>query len=270
MHCIIFLTLKHQLIAMKKNFLVLLNLISFGITIFMNYLFSTGFDGRKSVGEISAIYQVDITPAGFTFAIWGLIYLGLTLLCLQLIVEAIQGKKDHLSEKLGPWFILSNVFNAAWIYFWTSEMIFVSVLIIIALLISLITLTIRTSSLDTSTFLSLNFFSQTSLRIYTGWVIAATVLNISSWISTCNLSFLDYAVVSVGILLVAATIYVLMGLRFKSMAIPLVASWAFWGIGSNSGDVPTISLVANIISGAFVPISLAILWKTKKKSASNS
>ena len=254
---------------MKNQLLLLANLLSFGITIFMNYLFSTGFGGKKSVGEISAIYSVDITPAGFTFAIWGLIYLGLSILCIQLIVEAIRSKGQNLSEKLGAWFILSNIFNAAWIYFWTSEMIFVSVLIIIALLISLVTLTIRTSSLNTIPFLSLNFFSQTSLRIYTGWVIAATVLNISIWISTFNLSFLDYAVVSVGILLVAATIYVLMGLKFESMAIPLVASWAFWGIGNNSGDIPTVSLTATIISGAFVPISLAILWRAKKKSAPN-
>ncbi|UJP65414.1 tryptophan-rich sensory protein [Mongoliitalea daihaiensis] len=250
---------------MKNQLFLLANLLSFGITIFMNYLFSTGFDGKKSVGEISAIYSVDITPAGFTFAIWGLIYLGLTILCIQLILEAIRSKDPNLSKKLGPWFILSNGFNAAWIYFWTSEMIFVSVLIIIALLICLIILTVRTTSLDTSSFFSFNYFSQTSLRIYTGWVIAATVLNVSIWISALDLEFLDYPFVSVGVLLVAATIYILVGLKFKSSTIPLVGSWAFWGIGSNSPDVPLISLVALVVSGIFVAVSVAILAMTKKR-----
>ncbi|MGY6521710.1 MAG: hypothetical protein ACXIUD_08280 [Mongoliitalea sp.] len=252
---------------MKKLLLLSANLLSFGIAIFMNYLFSTGFDGRKSVGEISAAYPVDITPAGFTFAIWGLIYLGLSILCIQLVVEAIQSKGQNLSGKLGLWFIVSNVFNGAWIYFWTSEMLFISVLIILGLLTSLVKLSIKTSALDTSSVFSFSYFSQTSIRIYTGWVIAATVLNISIWISTWGLEFLAFPAVSVGILLIAAAIYVLSGLKFSSMAIPLVASWAFWGIGSNSSDIPVISTTALILSGAMVPISLVIRYRKRQSNS---
>lgn len=253
---------------MKKYISLIMSILSFAVALFMNYLFSTGFAGRKSVGEISGIYSVAITPAGFTFAIWGLIYLGLTILCIQLILESIQSRGRKLLEKLGPWFIISNLFNAAWVYFWTSEMIFISVLIIIGLLISLVRLSIQTSALDTSSVFSFNFISQTSIRIYTGWVIAATVLNISIWISTWGLEFVDFPAVSVGILLIAAAIYVITGFKFSSMAIPLVASWAFWGIGSNSSDVPIIATTALILSGAMVPISLVILGLQKRRSTS--
>lgn len=249
---------------MRKISYLVLNLLSFGLAIFMNYLFSRGFEGRKSVGEISNAYPVDITPAGFTFAIWGLIYLGLCILCIQLIKEAVQSSSSGISERIGPWFIFSNLFNAAWIYFWTSEMLLTSVVVIIALLISLITLVIQTSSLDTGKYFSLNFITQSSLRIYAGWVIAATVLNVSIWISTFNFSFLSYPAISVGVLVIAATIYVFAGFRFTSLAIPLVGSWAFWGIGSNSSDAPLVSLVAMLLSGVMVALSLVIATRYKK------
>lgn len=250
---------------MKKTSYLVLNLLSFGLAIFMNYLFSRGFEGRKSVGEISNAYPVDITPAGFTFAIWGLIYLGLTILCIQLVKEAVQSSNPGISEKLGPLFILSNIFNAAWIYFWTSEMLLTSVVVIVALLISLVTLVIRTNALDTSKYFSFNFVTQSSLRIYAGWVIAATVLNISIWVSTFNISFLAHPAVAVGVLLIAATIYVFVGFRFTSLAILLVGSWAFLGIGSNSSDTPLVTIVAMMLSGVMVAISFKIADQLKNR-----
>jgi hypothetical protein len=250
-------------ISMKNLSIVLLSIGTFIGTIYMNYLFSTGYDGRRSMGEISAEYATAITPAGFAFAIWGLIYLGLTILCITLIRELIQKKDNGLIQKAGLWFVASNLLNAAWIYYWTSEMFFISVLIILGLLFSLLMLTKRAQSLSSPKIFSLTTVSKTTISIYTGWVIAATVLNISIWIATLGLAYLEYAFIPLSILLVAAGIYFYTAYHFPNSAILLVGAWAFYGIGKNHEELIPVALLALMLSGILFTVGVIHLFLTR-------
>ena len=44
-------------------------------TIFINYLSNTGLLNNTTIGNVSDEYKSLFTPAGYTFAIWGIIYL---------------------------------------------------------------------------------------------------------------------------------------------------------------------------------------------------
>ena len=68
----------------------LVNLIAFILTLFINALGSLGYINGMSQKAISDKYHTLITPAPFTFSIWGLIYL---LVLFSLIMMIIKEKE---------------------------------------------------------------------------------------------------------------------------------------------------------------------------------
>ena len=64
---------------MKKAY-ALINTVVVLAVIFWNYWSNTGAINGHTVGELSDKYANLFTPAGYAFAIWGLIFLGLLVL----------------------------------------------------------------------------------------------------------------------------------------------------------------------------------------------
>ena len=71
--------------------LILLTLASFILTATFNALAGSGSAlgsiFESTVGDISDKYQLYITPAGFTFTIWSVIYLWIALMLLFFIIS---------------------------------------------------------------------------------------------------------------------------------------------------------------------------------------
>ena len=101
---------------MKKG-LQIGNGLALGSTIFINYLSNTGLMNNTTIGEVSDDYKSLFTPAGYTFAIWGIIYLLLFGFALyqgrSLFVKV---KDDSYVLKIGWWFIGSCLFNSLWVF----------------------------------------------------------------------------------------------------------------------------------------------------------
>src|SRR3990172_10285336 len=69
-----------------------------------------------NTGEISDRFKVYFVPAGYVFAIWGLIYIGWIAFA---IYQALPSQKESPRlRRLGYSFALSGVFNAAWLFSW--------------------------------------------------------------------------------------------------------------------------------------------------------
>jgi len=49
----------------------IINLSAIVVVIVVNYAITAGWLGAMTQKAVSALYQTSITPAGFTFAIWG-------------------------------------------------------------------------------------------------------------------------------------------------------------------------------------------------------
>ena len=81
------------------------------------------------------------TPAGYVFIIWGVIYIALLAFT---VYQALPSQKDNQTLKhIGPWFFISSLFNAAWIFAWHYSQFAFSVVLMLGLLISLIILYVR-------------------------------------------------------------------------------------------------------------------------------
>jgi len=71
----------------------IVNIVVFVVTLIVNGLAgSTTLLNGVTSGEVSDLYPTFITPAGFTFAIWSVIY---TLLLLFVIYQALPINKDE-------------------------------------------------------------------------------------------------------------------------------------------------------------------------------
>ena len=90
----------------------------------------------QTTGEVSDAYPNLFAPAGLTFSIWGVIYV---LLGIYVGFQLLTAKSLDSAEY--PYtnivFIISCVFNMAWIFAWHYEQFLISVLLMIGLFISL-------------------------------------------------------------------------------------------------------------------------------------
>ena len=122
----------------KTRALAILNLTGFILVILMNGLANGLPINGKTTGELSAQYPNLFVPAGFTFSIWGLIYLLLLLFVIRQIREAYgRPEQENVVQKIGVWFFISCLANAGWILAWHHELVFLSVPIMTVLFITL-------------------------------------------------------------------------------------------------------------------------------------
>jgi hypothetical protein len=186
-----------------------------------------------SVGEISEKYEVMITPAGFAFGIWGTIYAGLLVFLLFQWYTAF--RKDEYFPSAGPWFWLANALNALWIIFWSNEVLWLSVVIILLLLIALIKLVYRFRLEMYDAPLTVITFVWWPLLLYFAWVLIAVILNISIALhyTTAIGDTLSPSLWSIIILSVAAIIFLLLVFKRNMREGTAVYIWALFGISKN-------------------------------------
>lgn len=169
---------------MKKLYALLNTAITFAI-IFSNYYSNTGAIGGATVGDISDKYNSLFTPAGYAFAIWGIIFLGLIIIGVYQILIAFKGYENSDSIlQIGPWLSIANILNATWLWFWLHEEIGISVIIMSGILFSLIQIIIRLNMERWDAPLKVIGFVWWPICIYSGWIAVATVANISSYLAS--------------------------------------------------------------------------------------
>ena len=68
----------------KFNYKIYLSIIFYSIVIYTNYLANALPIGGVTTGEVSDLLDNLFTPTGFTFSIWGVIYLSLFIFYISL------------------------------------------------------------------------------------------------------------------------------------------------------------------------------------------
>ena len=146
--------------------MTLINLIAFLAMVVVNALSATGFLGGKTTGEVSDAYQNLFTPAGWTFSIWGVIYL---LLFVFVIAAFFNNSAKLATDQIGYWFFASCAFNILWVFAWHLDIIWLSMIMMIGLLVSLVVMFTRLSGM-------FNLFTA-GFSVYLGWIMVATIAN---------------------------------------------------------------------------------------------
>lgn len=232
------------------------------IVIFVNYLAGIGYINDKTPGDISDKYPTIITPAGYAFGIWSLIYSGLIIFSFY---QALPSQTENPRfRKIRLLYILNCGANCVWIYLWHHEMIWASLGAIFVLLGTLIFIN---SALQNKLAPTETWTARVPFGLYFGWITVAAILNFTvalvySGVRPTNLT----ATVSASILVVAAVVLgILIRLKLSSAAYALAIAWALTAIAVKLGGNETV-LVILIAFGVIALLIAAIfpLSQTEK------
>lgn len=241
----------------KSRILVaLINLLSFSGMVVVNGVANALPLNNKNTGELSDQYPNLFVPTGLTFSIWGVIYLLLIAYIIYQLILAFQKNKQERSffEKIGILFFISSLANAAWIFAWHYERVFLSFLIMVILLATLIGIYLRLHIGKSTASNTEKYLVHLPFSVYLGWITIATIANLTallvhiSW-TRFGLSeeFWTVVVIIVGIALALKMLF-----SRKDIFYALVVNWAFLGIlikRLTTDSVMIVSIITVLLIG---------------------
>ncbi|MCB9235594.1 MAG: hypothetical protein H6581_28315 [Bacteroidia bacterium] len=219
---------------LSTKLLAILNLISFLGMVTVNALANILPINGVNTGELSALYPNLFVPAGFTFAIWGVIYLLLGMFVVTHVARAFSAFKDNVpfTQGIGIWFVLSCLGNAGWIFAWHYKMVLLSLGVMLFILVCLCKiyfgLKIGRGELKRSNRLLIHL----PFSVYLGWIIIATVANVTAVLVSYHWDGFGLPEVAWAMLvIVVATMVALWAILDRGdIFLSLVTVWALFGI----------------------------------------
>ncbi|GAB3035766.1 tryptophan-rich sensory protein [Spirosoma pulveris] len=259
-----------------RQFFVLFSIITL---IVMNYLSNMAAFGGKTNKEISDQYHTLITPAGYAFSIWGIIFLGLLAFG---IYQGLGSQRTNPRFRAIGWWVVLNAFgNAIWSPLFNNEKIGVALVVILTMLLSLVVIEQRLLErkhvpiIDADPDVTLpespasgmeTWVARIPFSIYFGWLTVATILNVTVFLKSTQFSLMGLSeqTWAIAILIVGLVVGAIVFNRFRSVAYILVFTWAYAAIAVEQEGVGQIPLVAG--AGAIVAVVLAIVGLISKKT----
>jgi hypothetical protein len=224
------------------------------VTIVFNSLAAAGYVNSVRPSDISDRYSTVVTPAGYAFSIWSLIYLGIIAFS---IFQALPSQLERF-RRVRTLYIASCLLNCSWIFFWHNSQIAVSFVIILLLLVTLISMLVRLGGCMTN---AETWLTQAPFGIYAGWVTVATIANLA-----IMLAFLDIRmspttqnIFAVILILFGAIAAVIVRVKLQNFFYPLAVAWGVTAIAvKQSGNTPIVvaaalaAVICLVTAGSFV------------------
>jgi benzodiazapine receptor len=247
-----------QMAVANLTLLKWMNIIAFALTIVVNGLAgSTTILGGKSTSEVSDANPTLITPAGYVFSIWGIIYV---LLGIFVVFQALPSQREKgYQERIGWLFVLSSLINIAWLFLWQFEYLSLSVVLIFLLLATLIAIYLRLNIGKSAVPLRERLAVHLPFSVYLGWITIASIANMSVTLVSVGwdgfgISQETWAIL---IIIIALLITLLVLATRKDVAYGLVIIWALLGIAVKQSENQNI-VTTTEISAAVIAIALAL------------
>lgn len=233
----------------------LLVVFSTAATIAYNGLASTGYINGVTTAEVSNRYPTVITPAGFAFSIWAVIYLGL----IGFSVFQLLPSKMAAFRPVRTLYIASCFLNCAWLWSWHRDQIGISVAFIVALLGVLFLINLRFTQPEK--FVD-GLFGKGVFGIYFGWVTAAALINFVIFLTAAGVELTPamWSILGAALLVLAAGLGILVRFKLRNFLFPLAISWATTGIAvKQSGNTLIVAVAAFcVMSGLIMAISFVM------------
>jgi translocator protein len=244
------------------------NIIFFALTVVVNSLAgSTNIIGGRNTADVSNANSTLVTPAGYVFSIWGIIYI---LLGVFVVYQALPNEKGKDYQRKISWlFVLSSLVNIAWIFVWQFEYLSLSVLLIFVLLATLILIYLRLGVSKSKVKLREKLAVHLPFSVYLGWITVASIADVAATLVHYNWNGFGIIPQTWAILVVVVTLIITMlmlAIR-KDIAFALVIIWALVGIGVNhSGNQTIVRLTeAGAVIVVIALIVMVLVTKLRKK-----
>ena len=227
----------------------------------LNALAGAGLLFDTQTGAVSDANPTGVTPAGWAFSIWSVIFVGVLVFAAW---QAAPSRREARYDRLGAPFVAANVFNGLWQIPWTQAWFGVSALVIAGILGSLVWLYVRLDALGLRG--AERWALGVPVSLFLAWVTVAAPLNVTIWLQSIGWTSMSplwpaalvLAVVGIGVVLL---------LRTGDIAAALVFLWAYAAIFVAHPD--NTALIAVLTVGALSVVAAALtgarrhsLWPT--------
>ena len=254
--------------GLKMN--ALLNALGLILVIAVNALANILPINGMNTGQISGFYPNYFVPAGFTFGIWGIIYILLIGFVITSFAVAFGKPQDNLInllQKISFPFQITCLLNAGWILAWHYLQLGFSIVIMIALLVFLAKIFLRIKTHAQPVSKAFAFWLHQPFFIYLGWISVATIANFTAlfvgigwqggWISP-----LLWSIIMICIPFLLGCYFII---RFRTYAYAFVLAWAFFGIYSKQiNDSKAVGYAALFASSALLALVISDAIKVRQ------
>jgi benzodiazapine receptor len=248
------------------------NIVAFVATVIVNGLAgSTTLLGGVNTAEISDANPTLITPAGYVFSIWGIIYV---LLAVFVIFQALPSQREkEYTKKIGWLFVLGSFLNIVWLFLWQYELLSVSVVLMFLLLATLIAIYLRLNIGKSAVSLREKLAVHVPFSVYLGWITIASIANVAVFLVSENWDGfgINPETWTTLIIIVALVITLLVLATRRDIAYGLVIVWALTGIAVNqSGNQSIVTLTeASAITVLLALVAVVLLSRLKSGHSKN-
>ena len=233
------------------------NIVAFVLTVIVNSLAgSTTLLGGVNTAEISDSNPTLITPAGYVFSIWGIIYF---LLGAFVIFQALPSQREkEYNKQIGWLFVLSSIINIAWLFLWQYELLSLSLILMFMLLATLILIYTRLGIGKSKATFQEKIAVHTPFSVYLGWITIASIANVSVTLVSLNWDGfgINPETWATLIIIVALVITLLVLATRRDIAYGLVIIWALIGIAVKQSGTQNIVILTEA-SAIIVLLALA-------------
>ena len=233
------------------------NVVAYVAVVVVNILANALPLNGQTTGEIANRFPVFFVPAGFTFIIWGVIYLflgGFT------VFQALPSQRENPNvARIGYLFVLASAANIAWLFLWHFNLFAFSLLAMFTLLGSLIAIYLRLDIGRRRVTTAENWTVHVPFSVYLAWITVATIANVTIVLFLAGWDGFGLApeiwaaiMLAVGAIITLAVIITRTGVAFT-----LVILWAYAGIAVKQIASPVVFATA-IGTAALLAVALVI------------
>jgi benzodiazapine receptor len=239
------------------------NIAAFIVTLIINGLAGTTLIGGRTTADVSNQNPTLITPAGYVFAIWGIIYI---LLGVYLVYQALPSQKSKpFQTQISGLFILTCVFNIVWLILWQNLLLPLSDVVIFAYLATLAAIYLRLNVGKNGRPLKEKLAVEVPFSAYFGWVTIASIANITVTLVSAGWDGFGIAAETWAIIVLALALIIdlITIATRRDIAYSLVFIWALAGIAVNQSAHTNIVYTA-LIGMVVIVVALAAVFAVSR------
>ena len=239
--------------------------------LYVNYLYNAHPPaGALSNGDMSARHPTCLTPAGYAFSIWGVIFSGLVGYTIWQLRP--QAQRSPLPARLTPVLTLAVLATTAWTLVFSYELIGLSLVVMLTLLVLLAVAYARARPLVLAG--KAPAWPTWFLSLYLGWIVLATVLNLIFGLrDALGWQWSDAATVEgcVQLTKVAGLLILVLAVRGRDLLLPVPVAWGLVGTYlAQRQTVQPVAVVALTVAALLVlltPLGILVWEKRRLKQA---
>jgi len=212
-----------------------------------NALAAAGYVNGITPKEISDRYPTVLTPAGYAFSVWTLIYFCLAIFS---VVQLLPRNYERFA-RIRTLYIASCVVNCGWIFFWHHDHPVICLFLIVFLAATLVLLVFQSSA-------NMSRIAKSTFGLYAAWVTVAALVNLFVVFNVMGIGERTdlLSVLGVIVIVISSAIGLYIAVKLKNYVYPLAVAWALTAIAINQGG--NTAIVVTCAIGVIVTLLAAL------------